>query len=105
MKRRDFLRGTTAVVAGAATNIIRSERASAQGAGDALVYVREYGPNSFDVQSAIVNRAVYELSWNTYDRLVTYGIKKDQNGNDMYAKGQFEPELALEWDVGPKSAT
>jgi peptide/nickel transport system substrate-binding protein len=105
MKRRDFLKGTTAVVAGAATNIIRSERTSAQGAGDALVYVREYGPNSFDVQSAIVNRAVYELSWNTYDRLVTYGIKKDQNGNDMYAKGQFDAELALEWDVGPKSAT
>jgi peptide/nickel transport system substrate-binding protein len=105
MKRRDFLKGTTAVAAGAAAEVFGGSDAFAQGAADTLVYVREYGPNSFDVQSAIVNRAVYELSWNTYDRLITFGVKKDENGSDMYAKGKFEPELALEWDVGAKSAT
>jgi peptide/nickel transport system substrate-binding protein len=105
MKRRDFLKGTTAAAAGAAVDMFRGKHASAQGAADTLVYVREYGPNSFDIQSPIANRAVYELSWNTYDRLITYGVKKDENGNDMYAKGKFEPELAQEWDVGPKSAT
>jgi peptide/nickel transport system substrate-binding protein len=105
MKRRDFLKGTTAVAAGAAADMLRGGRVSAQGATDTLVYIREYGPNSFDVQSAIVNRAVYELSWNTYDRLVANGVKKDANGNDTYAKGKFEPELAQEWDLGAKSAT
>jgi peptide/nickel transport system substrate-binding protein len=105
MKRRDFLKGTTAVVAGTAAEMFQGRQAFAQGGVDTLVYIREYGPNSFDIQSPIVNRAVYELSWNTYDRLITYGVKKDKNGNDMYAKGKFEPELALEWDVGPKSAT
>ena len=40
------------------------------------------------------NRPAYEVSWNTHDRLMTYGVKKDANGNDHYDYTKLEPELA-----------
>src|SRR5260370_20619584 len=51
------------------------------------------------------NLGGYEASWNTYDRLVTFGVKKDANGNDHYDSAKFEPELAESWDLGDTSAT
>jgi peptide/nickel transport system substrate-binding protein len=33
----------------------------------------------------------------TYDRLMTYGVKKDANSNDHYDPDKFQPELAESW--------
>jgi len=35
------------------------------------------------------NIPAYESSWNTYDRLVTYGVYKDTNGNAHYDPTKF----------------
>jgi peptide/nickel transport system substrate-binding protein len=60
---------------------------SSMGAGarkDTLRTVSESGPNNLDVMGVGINRPSAEASWNTYDRLVTYGVKKNENGNDHY---------------------
>ena len=54
----------------------------------------ESPPNSMDIHGVGANRPAYEVSWNTYDRLMTYGAKKDANGNDHYDYTKLEPELA-----------
>ena len=51
------------------------------------------------------NRPGYEAAWNTYDRLVTFGVKKDADGNDHFDHTKIEPELAEAWEVGDMSAT
>jgi peptide/nickel transport system substrate-binding protein len=38
-----------------------------------------------------------------YDRLVTYGGKKDENGNGRYDFTKIEPELAESLDLGDMS--
>src|SRR3712207_8669468 len=50
-------------------------------------------------------RSAYEASWNLYDRLMTFGVKKDAAGNDHYDYTRLEPELAEGWDLTPTSAT
>jgi peptide/nickel transport system substrate-binding protein len=83
MKRRSFLRGATTAAAGAlAAAYIRPARA--QSRKDTLLTLSESGPNNLDIMGVGTNRPGYEASWNTYDRLVTYGVKKDENGNDHY---------------------
>src|SRR5712691_7037485 len=97
MKRRDLLKtaaAATAVVA--AAPYIRP--AAAEGRDDTLLAVSEGGPNNLDVMGVGTNLQGYEASWNTYDRLVTFGSKKDPNGTDHYDPDKFEPELAESWD-------
>ncbi|HMD66579.1 MAG TPA: twin-arginine translocation signal domain-containing protein, partial [Stellaceae bacterium] len=81
MRRRDFLKRTTAAAAGtfAAAHVLP---ARAQAHKDTLLTLSEGGPNNLDVMGVGTNRPGYEASWNTYDRLVTYGVKKDADGND-----------------------
>ncbi len=93
MKRRAFLKGATTAAAGAiATAYIRP--AAAQSRTATLLTLSESGPNNLDIMGVGTNRPGYEASWNTYDRLLTYGVKKDENGNDHYDYTKFEPELA-----------
>jgi peptide/nickel transport system substrate-binding protein len=103
MRRRDFLQ-STAVTAGtiAAAAILP---ARAQSRRDTLLTLSESGPNNLDVMGFGTNRPGYEASWNTYDRLVTYGVKKDPNGNDYYDRSKLEPELAESWNFGAMSVT
>src|SRR5205809_1027940 len=101
MKRRTFIKTTAAVTAAPA---IWSE-AKAQARNETLLIVTEAPPNSMDIHGVGANRPAYEVSWNTHDRLMTYGVKKDANGNDHYDYTKLEPELATEWNVGPNSAT
>src|SRR5882724_10599822 len=104
MRRRDFLASTTAVAAGAVTSpFVRS--AHAQARKDTLLTLSEAGPNNLDVMGLGANIPAYESSWNTYDRLVTYGVYKDANGNAHYDPTKFEPELAESWDTGDMSIT
>ncbi len=93
IRRRDFLKRTTAAAAGAVV-AGRVFPARAQAHKDTLLTLSESGPNNLDVMGVGTNRPGYEASWNTYDRLVTYGVKKDANGNDYYDHTKLEPELA-----------
>jgi peptide/nickel transport system substrate-binding protein len=104
MKRRDFLKSTTATAAGAAAAAyIRPARAQAR--KDTLLTLSESGPNNLDIMGVGTNRPGYEASWNTHDRLVTFGVKQDANGNDHYDYTKIEPELAESWDRGDMSVT
>ena len=98
MRRRDFLRGSTAAAAGTvAAGTIAAAYVSpvrAQTRNNTLLTLSESGPNNLDVMGIGTNRPGYEASWNTYDRLVTYGVKKDANGHDYYDHTKLEPELA-----------
>ena len=74
MKRRDFLK--TAAAAGAASVLSAPAvvtSAKAQARQETLLVVTEYGPNNFDIHGVGANRPGYEVSWNCYDRLMTYG--------------------------------
>jgi peptide/nickel transport system substrate-binding protein len=104
MRRRDFLKGTTAAAAATlAAPQIRSARA--QDHKDTLLSVSEAGPNNLDIMGVGTNLSGYEVSWNCYDRLVTYGVKQDAAGYDRYDPAKFAPELAESWDLGDMSAT
>jgi len=70
-----------------------------------LLTVSESGPNSLDIMGIGTNRPGYEASWNTYDRLVTFGAKPDANGVDHYDYTKIEPELAESWDLRDASVT
>jgi len=104
MRRRDFLKRTTAAAAGtvAATYVLP---VCAQARKDTLLTLSEGGPNNLDVMGVGTNRPGYEASWNTYDRLVTYGVKKDADGNDHYDSAKIAPELAESWHLGDMSVT
>jgi peptide/nickel transport system substrate-binding protein len=104
MRRRDFLKRSTAAAAGtvAAAYVLP---ARAQSHKDTLLTLSESGPNNLDVMGVGTNRPGYEASWNTYDRLVTYGVKKDADGNDHYDSTKIVPELAESWDLGDMSVT
>ena len=43
-----------------------------QGRGDTLLVVQELGPNRLDMQGVGSNQTVNGLSWNCYDRLMSY---------------------------------
>jgi peptide/nickel transport system substrate-binding protein len=104
MKRRDFLKATTAATAAAMTApYIRPARA--QGRTGTLLTLSESGPNSLDIMGMGTNRPGYEASWNTHDRLVTFGSKPDANGVDHYDYTKIEPELAESWDLRDMSVT
>jgi peptide/nickel transport system substrate-binding protein len=100
MRRREFL---TAAAAAVAIPSIRP--AGAQGRKDTLLTLSESGPNNLDIMGVGTNRPGYEASWNTHDRLVTFGSKPDANGIDHYDYTKIEPELAEAWDVTDTSAT
>ncbi len=103
MRRRDFLRSTAAAASTiAAAHVIP---ARAQSRNDTLLTVSESGPNNLDLMGVGINRPSTEASWNTYDRLMTYGTKKDENGNDHYDHKKLEPALAESWDLGDMSVT
>jgi peptide/nickel transport system substrate-binding protein len=101
VKRRDFIKGA----ASGAIAALAAPRASAQARNDSLLVVAESGPNSLDFHTVGANRPVYEVVWNIYDRLITFGVKKDENGFDYYDVTKLEPELAEAWDLRDMSVT
>ncbi|MGE3536900.1 MAG: ABC transporter substrate-binding protein [Candidatus Tectimicrobiota bacterium] len=74
---------------------------------ETLLVVTEVGPNSMDIHGVGANRPSYGLSWNVYDRLLTYGSKTLPNGIVTYDYSALAPELATAWQVAPdgKSVT
>jgi peptide/nickel transport system substrate-binding protein len=104
MQRRRFLTAAAAAT-GAAITAPYIRPASAEGRNDTLLALSESGPNNLDIMGLGTNRPGYEASWNTHDRLVTFGAKPDASGVDHYDYTKIEPELAESWDVTDTSAT
>ena len=104
MRRREFLKATT-VLAGSAVAAPFVRPAYGQSRKDTLLALSENGPNNLDIMGVGTNRPGYEASWNTYDRLVSYGVKKDENGNDHYDGSKMQGELAEDWNLTDSSVT
>jgi peptide/nickel transport system substrate-binding protein len=104
MNRREFLQATSAMslTGGFAT---LSSPAFAQSKQETLLIVSENGPNNLDVQGVGTNRAGYEVAWNCYDRLVSYGVKTLPDGGRSYDRLKIVPELAERWDADAKGIT
>jgi len=96
LNRRHFLQTT---LAGATVAAFRVSDADAQARSETLLVVQELGPNSLDMQGVGSNQTVNGLSWNCYDRLLTYASKALPDGTQSYDREQLAPELAESWDV------
>jgi peptide/nickel transport system substrate-binding protein len=66
---------------------------------ETLVVVQELGPNSLDMQGVGSNQTVNGLSWNCYDRLLSYTAKTLPDGTPSYDRATLAPELAESWKV------
>jgi peptide/nickel transport system substrate-binding protein len=107
MRRRDFLKATTALATGSALAAASGAvtPALAQSRKDTLLTLSEGGPNNLDIHGVGTNRGGYEASWNIYDRLLSFGVRTDENGNEHYDDKKLVPELAEEWDLRDTSVT
>jgi peptide/nickel transport system substrate-binding protein len=101
IRRREFLKGTTAGLA----SVAAPHLARAQSANDTLLLISESGANSVDPHTAGANRGSYEVAWNCYDRLLSLQIEKDTNGTDHANATKPTPELAEEWDDNGHAVT
>ncbi|MGA2941342.1 MAG: ABC transporter substrate-binding protein [Xanthobacteraceae bacterium] len=100
IRRRDFLKGTTAGLA----SLAAPQLARAQSNGTILL-ISESGANSVDPHTPGANRGSYEIAWNCYDRLLSLQIEKDANGTDHANAKKPAPELAEEWDDSGHAVT
>src|SRR3954464_8374532 len=73
--------------------------AAAQGRSETLLVVQELGPNSLDMQGVGSNQTVNGLSWNCYDRLLSYASRNFPDGTLSYDREKLAPELAESWEV------
>jgi peptide/nickel transport system substrate-binding protein len=97
MKRRNFFQGAATamtavvIVAGA---IFQTSPALAQSRAATLRVVQEALPNTLDPAGLAGNPRANGYSWNTYDRLITFGKQSLPNGTESYDYNKLEPELA-----------
>jgi peptide/nickel transport system substrate-binding protein len=96
LNRRHFLQTTLATASVAA---FRIPDADAQTRSETLLVVQELGPNSLDMQGVGSNQTVNGLSWNCYDRLLSYAPKTLPDGTPSYDREKLAPELAESWEV------
>ncbi|WP_029004950.1 ABC transporter substrate-binding protein [Azorhizobium doebereinerae] len=94
MDRRTLLKGTGTV----GLAMLLGGGASAQNRNDTLLVVQELGPNSLDMHGVGSNQTVNGLSWNTYDRLLTYAATTLPDGTLSYDRATLAPELAERWE-------
>jgi peptide/nickel transport system substrate-binding protein len=81
--------------------VVLAQPAHAQGRKDTLLAVVEVGPNTLDIHGVGANRPSYQVAWNVYDRLLTFGRKTLPNGAVSYDYASLQPELAESWQVAP----
>ncbi|MBR1360984.1 ABC transporter substrate-binding protein [Bradyrhizobium ottawaense] len=96
MSRRSVLLGG---VGAAGISAVAPPFAWAQGRSETLLVVQELGPNSLDMQGVGSNQTVNGLSWNCYDRLLSYASKTLPDGTLSYDRERLAPELAESWEV------
>src|SRR6266851_5180393 len=100
MKRRDFLKSTTAIAAGGALPAAPAvwSPAKAQTRQETLLIVSESGPNNIDIHGVGTTVPGYEVSWNCYDRLISHEMKTNENGTPYYDRDKVKPELSDDVD-------
>ncbi len=108
MRRRDAIKLGGAAVAGSVLANVAAQSAPRRGPillaqspqDSTLRLVKGAGfPNGLDLHKIGANRPAYELSWNLYDRLVTFGKKTLPDGSLSYDYTVVEPELAEDYTV------
>ncbi|MBS9479078.1 ABC transporter substrate-binding protein [Ancylobacter radicis] len=109
MNRREFLKSATvlssAAAAGVAAPSVLSPAVAQSARQETLLLVSEGGPNNLDIHGVGTNRPGYEVAWNCYDRLMSYGSKTLPDGTVTYDRDKLVPELAESWDLGKESVT
>src|SRR5690606_16814246 len=78
----------------AAGVILPPRWAQSQSRDDTLRVLSEGAANSFDAFSVGINRESIQISWNVYDRLVTFPYKPREDGTFYYDYYDIQPELA-----------
>ena len=96
MTRRSLLQSVSVAAAGIG---LSGTGALSQARPETLLVVQELGPNSLDMQGVGSNQTVNGLSWNCYDRLMSYGSKTLPDGSKSYDRMMLTPELAESWEV------
>jgi peptide/nickel transport system substrate-binding protein len=102
LNRRHFL--STAVAAGTSAALgaaLGVNEAFADARSETLLVVQELGPNSLDMHGVGSNQTVNGLSWNCYDRLLSYAVRTLADGTTSYDRQTLTPELAESWEVAP----
>jgi peptide/nickel transport system substrate-binding protein len=96
------LSGTTLVLAAL---LAPPGPAAADGRKDALVVVDAEGPAMLDIHAPNANVPTRQVSWNIYDRLVTFGRKRLPDSSFTCVYTQIEPELAESWSAAPDGSS
>ncbi|GHG92007.1 ABC transporter substrate-binding protein [Pseudodonghicola xiamenensis] len=96
MQRRQFL--SAAAGTGAAIMLPRSW-AHAQSRAESLRVLSEGAANSYDAFSVGVTRQSIQVTWNIYDRLVTFGYRDAGDGVGYYDYFDIEPQLAESFEI------
>lgn len=109
MNRREFLKSASVLssmaAAGVAAPAVWSSARAQSARAETLLLVSEAGPNNLDIHGVGTNRPGYEVAWNCYDRLMSYGTKTLPDGTVSYDQNKLVPELAESWEVSANSAT
>ena len=109
MNRREFLKSASVVslasAGGVAAPALWSSAPAQSARQETLLLVSESGPNNLDIHGVGTNRPGYEVAWNCYDRLMSYGTKTNADGSLGYDQNKLVPELAEGWDLTSTSAT
>jgi peptide/nickel transport system substrate-binding protein len=87
------------------TTLLATGSAQADARKDTLVVVDSEGPATLDIHAANANVPTHQVSWNIYDRLLTFGRKQLPDGSFAYVYTQIEPELASSWKVAPDGSS
>ncbi|MES2533143.1 MAG: ABC transporter substrate-binding protein [Pseudomonadota bacterium] len=106
MSRRTFLKKSGALMAAPLlVDLLAMDSAFAQGTKSMIRILAEAGPNTLDPAGSGFNRYSINVTWNVYDRLVTFGSKKLEDGTEMYDYYKVVPQLAESFSVSPDGKT
>lgn len=92
--RRSLLQGTGTL---GLAMLLGGGASAQQNRNETLLVVQELGPNSLDMHGVGSNQTVNGLSWNVYDRLLTYAAVTLPDGTLSYDRATLAPELAESW--------
>lgn len=102
MKRRDFLRqGTAAVTGSLLASGLSALPARAQGRQNVIRVLAEMAPNTVDPAGVGYNRGSINVTWNVYDRLVTFATKPLPDGTQTYDYEKIVGQAAERYEVSP----
>lgn len=96
MRRRDFL---TIIAGTTAMGALPAKWAFADSRAESLRVLSEGAPNAFDPIAIGFNRQEIQVTWNVYDRLVTFGVKTLADGTRYYDYFKIQPELAERFEI------